>query len=471
MTGSRLLGRLVSDSALYGLSAAIAKALALLTVPFLTRALAPSGYGVADLATSTSALLTLLALFAGDIPAAREYGRSPSAERQQRILSSYVWAAAAVGLMLVSALLPFSGILAGTIWGRSNAAGLAVLALILVPVSAVQAALVQTQRIRARPVLFATLSIVDLLAQLGLAVAFVALGFGPAGVLLGFVVGSVVGLVAAAFAATDTLRARPDAGLATHLFLSGTRFLPNITFFVMADWIVRSITANALGAGQVAQLGLAIRVASVLSLVGTAFALAWGPTGLARVGNLETAKIFGRLLLGFGGLAVAIAVVLAAVGPEILPLIAGPRYDDASLILPGVALAAGVAGTEYILVVTAGISNRASRVGIAATIGAVAQIGMAFQLIPAIGVFAIGPAAIFGRMVSFGILLSGVRHSLAFPWGRLYALGLVSVVSALGLEALVSVGPTGRLLRWALALAVVGWASYVAARLRRDARP
>jgi len=49
--------RLVRDTAWYGVSAALAKALALLTVPILTRTLGPGDYGLVDLATSTAGLL------------------------------------------------------------------------------------------------------------------------------------------------------------------------------------------------------------------------------------------------------------------------------------------------------------------------------------------------------------------------------------------------------------------------------
>lgn len=450
MTQERLLGRVVGASALYGVSAAIAKALALVTVPYLTRALSPTGFGIADLATSSAALLTLVVMFSGDIPTARLHGLAADDPERRRTLSSYVWGTAAVAGLVSLALLPLSNIIAGRLWASEDLAGLAALTLLLVPVSATQAALIQTLRIESRPRAFAVLSLIDLLAQLALAVALVAAGFGPAGVVIGFVVGSAIGLAFAAVVCRGVLRAAPDWKLARSLIVRGLPFLPHATVFVLADWAVRSIVANALGPEAVAEVGLAIRVASVLSLLGAAFAMAWGPIGLARAADAATANLFGRVLVAYGVASVAAALTLGAIGPEVVSVVAGAGYEGAALILPGFALAYALAGAEYVLVVAAGVSDRASRVTLAVTAGATIQIIAAGLLIPRIGLDAIGPVAVLGRTVSFFLLLVGVRTSVLVPMGRLMLVAAIALV-AYGIIQ-VAIGSTGSwaVPRWTL---------------------
>lgn len=455
MTRQRLLGRVVSDSALYGISAAIAKALALLTVPYLARALSPAGYGIADLATSTAALLTLVAMFAGDIPAARQYGLATVGREQRRVLSAYIWASAMVGMRVAILLLPMAAVISGTMWGTAGQAPIAALSLLLVPVSAAQASLVQTLRIQSRPVPFAALSLVDLLAQLSLAVVLVAIGLGPTGVVLGFVLGSLVGLLVAAVAARETLRVSPDLRIGLRLLSSGIQFLPHVAAFVVADWAVRSVVANGIGAKAVAELGLAIRVASVLSLVGAAFAMAWGPIGLARPRDSATARHFGQVLAAYGAASVAAALVLAAVGPELLPVVAGPGYEGAALILPGFALAYALAGTEYVLVVAAGVSDRAWRVALAVTIGAVVQVATAVILVPEVGIGAVGPVVVLGRIVSFSILFAGVRSIIVVPAGMVLVVGPIALMTFAAVQATAAHDSMWMLVRWALAIAVM----------------
>ena len=456
--------RLVTDTAWYGASAAIAKALALLSVPILARTLGPDGYGLVDLATSTAALVTLVAMLSADIPATRFHALAGDREASLRVLSSYVWLIALASMTAAVLLLPASSLLAERAWGAEGATSLAVLALVLVPVSAVQAALAQAQRIRSRPRTFAALSSIDLGAQLGLAVLFVILGLGPHGVVIGFIAGSVLGLVAAAMTSTDVLRARPEREMATSIAARGAPFLPYAIAFVLADWIVRATLANVVGVAAVASFGVAVRLASVLALVAAAFSLAWGPIGLARGRGPQTSRLFGRALVGYGVAAVAAALALSAVGPELTRLVAGPGYDAAALLLPGLALAAALAGTEYVLVVAAGVSDRGGRVAIASTAGAAVQVAVAVVAIPAFGVAAVGPAAVLGRVTSFGILLVGVRSEVALR-GPLIALGgLASVAAAFAIQLRMAGEPDPGWIRWLLATAVACAAAIVAAR-------
>ena len=328
------------------------------------------------------------------------------------------------------------------------------LTLVLVPVSAIQAALAQTQRIMSRPKTFAGLSLLDLGAQLGLAVLLVLLGFGPSGLVLGFIGGSIIGLLAAGVASASVLRARPDRATASAIASEGVRFLPYTIAFIVADWIVRTTLANAMGAVAVASFGVALRLTSVLSLVGAAFSMAWGPVGLARERGPQTSRLFGRALLAYGVASAGTALVLAALGPEVIQIVAGNGFGDAALILPGLALAAAIAGTEYVLVVAAGIAERGSRVALASTVGALVQVGATLLAVPVIGLAAVGPAALLGRSVSFGILLLSVRRDVAVGRGLLLALAVGSVAAAVVLQVRVASAPETDPIRWLAALGI-----------------
>ena len=451
--------RVVSDSAYYGLAAVVAKALALLTVPYLTRALSPDGFGAADLATSTAALLTLFAMFSGDIPAARSVGLTAVRREQQRALSSYVYGTALVSLLVAGSLLVVSPLIAGIFWGASDLAGLAALSMLLVPVSAIQAAIAQTLRIQRKARAFAGVSLVDLLAQLGLVVLLVSMGMGPAGVVIGFILGSTLGIVVSGAAARQTLSVRPSWGITRELISRGVPFLPYVTMFVVADWAMRSIVANSVGAVGVAEFGVALRIASVLALLSAAFAMAWGPLGLAKTQGVDSAREFGRTLTAFATVSIATAFVLGAVGPELVSIVTGPGYEGAALVLPGLALAYAVAGTEYILVIAAGISERASRVALASSSGAVVQILVALVLVPQFGIAVIGPTALLGRSVSFILLMAGVRRSIATPVRWLVVGASVVAVSFVALQLAVGLDPLFTVARWlfaaALALVIV----------------
>jgi len=267
------------------------------------------------------------------------------------------------------------------------------------------------------------------------------------------------------------LRAAPDWTLARHLIVRGLPFLPHVTVFVLADWAVRSIAANALGPEAVAEVGLAIRVASLLSLLGAAFAMAWGPIGLARAADAATASLFGRVLVAYGVASVAAALTLGAIGPEVVSVVAGDGYEGAALILPGFALAYALAGAEYVLVVAAGVSDRASRVTLAVTAGAAIQIIAAGLLIPRIGLEAIGWVAVLGRTVSFFLLLVSVRTSVLVPMSRLMLVAAISLVAYGSIQ--IAIGSSGSWVvpRWILGVVLALLSLALAQRVIRSRPP
>ena len=421
-SGPLRVRHLANQSALYGLAGAMGKALALLTVPILTRMLSPAEYGLADLANTLAAMLAMLAMFAGDIPASRLAGLASGPEARRRVLSSYVWMTVLASSLIAVVLLPLSGIVAGDLWSAPDSVAIAILAIVLIPVSTLQASLVTTNRIESRPVPFAVLQCIDLLAQMILAVAFVALGWGALGMVLGFVIGSLVGLVAVAMHNRSTLLTRPDWSLGRAMFAEGMAFLPATLGFVAATYAVRFVLVTAQGQDAVGLFGVASRLASGMALMTAAFSMAWGPYGLALPDNLQTARLFGRVMRTYALLAVLLSVVLGALAPELVSIVSGEDYLAASSMLPGLLAASAMAGGFYVLLVAAGIGGRGRSVALAATAGAVLQVLSTVALLPAYGLPAVGAGAALGQAVALIILVNAVGSSVKGGTGAVVAL-------------------------------------------------
>lgn len=394
----------------YAAAGAIAKALALLTVPFLSRTLGTSDYGLTDLAVATAALLTTLTMFAGDIPAARLGAKAESVDERRQTYGTYVVAVTIFSLLVAVLLLPAASVISATAWSSPMSTDLVVMALFLVPISSVQAALVTVQRLHGRARAFAILATVDLVAQMVLAVAFVAMGLGPLGVLLGFIAGSMIGLLAAAFSARGLILLQIDFGGGLHLVAKGLPFLPAFTAFVGADFIARALVADRMGESAVGSLGVAVRLASVLALMSAAFQLAWGPRGMAMDADEVSAAVFGRVTAAYAFVAGCVCLALSSLGPEVVLLVSGAPYLPAAALLPGFAAAAAAAGSYFILAVGAGISGRSGTVAASSVVGAGVQVLVTVLLIPHLELLGVGIGAIAGRAVSLAVLTLRVRN-------------------------------------------------------------
>lgn len=369
----------------------------------MSRLLSPAEYGLADLANTFAAMLSIVVMGAGDIPAARRLGIADGPTARS-ILATYVWTRAAVGLLAAALLLPFADDVARNVWSADGEAYLAVLAIALIPIGAVQASLVTTLRLQGRPVPFAALAAVDLVSQSVLAVTFVVIGWGAVGLVGGIVAGSCVGLLAAAWYTRGLLAGKPDGRLGLEMVLEGVPFLPAALGFVVATYAVRLMLIVFESQAEVGLFGVALRIASGMTLAASAFSMAWGPFALGLPAGSETARLFGRVLRDYTVSAVGLALAIGALSPEVIDVVSGDDFRGAAVVLPGLLLAAAMSGAFYVLLVAAGVARRGRWVGTAAVLGATTQLLTTAALLPAIGFQAVGIAAVFGQLIALVVL-------------------------------------------------------------------
>jgi O-antigen/teichoic acid export membrane protein len=429
--------RIARESAVYATAGVLGKAIALLSVPVLTRLLDAGGYGLADLAASLAATLALVGRFGGEVPAARAASEAWSVAERRRVLGTFVLVTAAVSSILAVILVPAIPLITA-LWSAPDQDLLAGAALLLVPIGAVQVALVSVVRLEGRPTTVAALATIDLLAQAALAVLLVILGFGPLGVIFGYVVGSAIGLAAAALASRPFISLRFSAARGIRMLTDGIPYLPAFTAFVFSDQIARFSTADTLGPLAVGHLAVGIRIASVMTLAVSAFSFAWAPAALGMPRSAKTAAILQRALVWYMLIGLLASTAIGAWAPEIVQIVAGTAFRTAAIPTPGLAWAAALSGAFFILMTVAGVTQRGRPVAAAAFSGAAIQIVLALVLVEWIGLAGIGVAAVSGRLVGLALLGFAVRDFLS-AWGWRFSLlaigGSAAVMAIQGMNA------------------------------------
>lgn len=461
---------LATQSVLYAVAGALNKVLALVTVPILTRTLSPSGYGLAELATGLAALLTAVALFGADIPAARLASAVREKQDKARVYSSYVGAITGLGILAGLSVWFLAPKVADALWSSPGAADLARLVALLIPVATFRGALITVQRIEGRAVVFAALASIDLVAKLAFAVSLVLLGQGPEGVVRGFLLGNVVGLAAAALVTMPLLLKWPHLNETRELLRGGLAFLPSGVTFILVDYALRFFVANDLGVAAVGQLAAAMRIASVMGLSTAAFSLAWGPYAIVRTADRETRNLFGSVLTAFGGVAVFAAIAIGLVGNEIITFVSGSQFAPGSQALPGLILGVALSGPVFIVLVATGVGGRTAWAAMAVLIGAATQLGLGVLLIRPMGLQGIGIAAASGQIATLAVAGVASRDVIRARWGLL-ACGLGGAV-LLTIAAGILSGPTNanQLVRLAILAALASGLGFSLPWLLRVAR-
>jgi O-antigen/teichoic acid export membrane protein len=349
--------------------------------------------------------------------------------------------------------MPLAPAIASGLWASPSEGALAVAMLVLVPIKSFQSSLANVQRLRNRAGLFAALSSVDLLAQLVFAIGFVAAGFGPTGLILGYAAGSFVGLIAAGSMSRDILRGPIRLRRAKAMVQAGLPFLPPVLAFLVADNVARILIAHYLGVGSVGDLGIALRAASAMSLVAGAFTLAWGPIGLGLSRTQDSSNLFGRMFSTYLTLSILAAIGLGALAPELTRFLGGPQFAGAAPAMPGLLFAAGMTGALFVLATAAGVHDRTHVVASSAILGAIVQVLASILLLPILGMPAVAVAAVIGRLVNLGILARAVRHVVEADWTSLAIVTLAGAGVVLGLQYVATLSESWIVLRWLIALA------------------
>jgi O-antigen/teichoic acid export membrane protein len=283
----------------------------------------------------------------------------------------------------------------------------------------------------------------------------VPLDLGPIGVALGSAaaaaISAAVGVVALVRA--RALRPRIDTALTRQMLGFALPLVPA----GLAGWVLNLSDRPVLQVltGDEALVGvytLGYTAGLVTNaLVVQPFSLAWGAAHWEIARGDDAPRTFARALTWFLVLASAMALLLSALGTDILRLLVGPEFELSRFIIPFSAFAYVLYGAYSIVASGLGIVGRTPLVATIMAVAAASAVVLNLVLIPLIGIF----GAAVSTLASYLLLavLSGAVSQRHFPvpWRLDRAVAILGVAGALSAAALL--GPDHALWRMGCALA------------------
>jgi O-antigen/teichoic acid export membrane protein len=449
------LRSLLRASALYGVAGAIGKAGALITVPIVTRALGPAEYGLLDLSTSLIGLATLVGGLSAELPAARMAAEHP--EKRAATFTTYAVTVIAITTLIAIALLMAHDFIAEALWNEPTAGPLVITASGAVILTSVQLATWNIHRLQDRPVAYAVLSMIDIGLKVILIAAVAIAGSQAGGIVAVYLAVAGIGAVAGVWSVRGDLTWQILPSAIRPMIVGGAMFTVIAVAFVAAGYGVRSLLSSEVGGAAVGQMGVAMRLASLLALPLAAFQFAWAPPSMAADQSPGSRLMFKRATFGVlvaGGLA---ALVIAAFSPEGVMILAGSEFTPAAEAVAGLAASTVLAGGFFML----GVAISAARAGLqyaalAAVGGAILQLVVTAPLIGLLGdQAAVGTGSVVGYAAAVLITLAyGRSRLLDAPW---LIVGATLAITAVALAMQTAVVLDLTIVRW-----IVGVASAIA---------
>ena len=442
--------RIANDSLVYGLGGMANQAVAILLVPIYARVLGTEGVGVTGVLNSIISLALMLAGLALPQAFFRWYLREATDhDERAHVLGTTLAIRVAASLAGFALVLLASLPLTIVLYEGENLLVFALAAPIVlfdsfngIPLSFLRA----ERRPRDYVVISITRAVLGTVLILALVVA---LELGVVGVSLG---AAIAAALSAAIGAWTLWRAgmwRPivDGALSRSMLTFALPLVPA----AVAGWtlnladrpLLQAITGSPSVVGVYTTGYTAGLVINALAI--QPFTLSWSATFWDISRTDDAPRTFARTLTWFLAIASAGALVLSAIGTDVIRLLFPAEFEESRFIVPFSAFAFVLYGAYTIVATGLSIVGRSGIVATTMLVAAGVALAMNIVLIPVLGMYGAAISTVAGYALL--AILAGWRSQLEYPvpWQLLRAVVILGL--AAGLSALALLGPDNPLWR------------------------
>jgi len=457
------LKKLSGESLVYGLGQVSGRAVQLLLVPVLTRALAREAFGVSELVFAYLQTAVLVLVFGMDGALARFFYHEPDRAARVRMVSTSLAFRLAIGggvaLLLALAAAPLSHALVGSDVYRKYV----LLGAVTLPFTLLVLFGNDVLRVTFQPWKFITLNIAQTVLTTGISLWLVlAKHLGVAGVLYGRLAGDVACALFALLLVRHNLRPAFDRATLRRMLAYGGPLVPTAIAYGAIASIDSYVLQGTRGLAEVAVYRVAIKFFAIVTMGVSAFQLAYGPWAFARASAPDAGRLYARVLAAYVAVAGLGAMLAGLFAPEALAVIVPASYAGAARPAALLAFAAVAQGAYYIASVGIGLALRTPLTGWsacgAALVAAVANLLLAPRFGP-LGA-AVGTTLAYVTSAVLTYVIAQRVHPVPFRGLRLVLVFACALALTVAGQALAPVGWPGvgvKLLLVLVYAGLVGW--------------
>lgn len=404
--GGPRIGRVLQDSTLYLLGNIASRAVGFLAIPFYSRFLSTTQYGVLELIElSTQVVAISFGLQSIGMALTRLFHEQTTLAGERQVVSTALIASTVISAVVMLVMVAASGLLSRAVFHSAGMTSLLQAAFVAMFFANMAEVALVYERIRGRAKFFLVYSMVTLAATLALNIYFIGVaGYG----VWGFVCSKLVVTTAAAIYLL--WRVGADAGWAWQqryipefIRFGAPLILSSVSFFAI-HFSDRFFLSASVGLADLGRYALAYRFAFLVSiLVGDSFTKSWSVSFYRYAGRDGWQRQFAHVAAYLMFVLCLTALAISILGPELLAVMVPPSFYPPFLLLPMLVVSyvfreLGDFFRDLLL-----INKRSVRVGQIAFGGAVLNSGCNLLLIPAYGLYGAGLATMVTWMAYSGV--------------------------------------------------------------------
>jgi len=438
--------KLFSDVAVYSSGNLLIKGMSLISAPIFTRIFDPTQYGAWSFINVMVTFLTGILILGGDNAYTRFFFQCQSEEERQALSSTWFSFLAIWSIIVLIAVLPFSGAVADWLLGDDRYRAAMAIGFVAAPLLMLNLILSQVLRNRFQAKAFTALNITTAALTLAMAVFFVlAYNMGVAGALLGSACAALVMIPVRLWFVRDLLKPRFSRQFLKQLLAFGLPLVPmNVAFWLFSN-ADRLMLARLASLEEVGLYSIAAAMAAVLMLLQTAVGQSWLPHAVKiyEENREYAAEVFKRtmvFLLAASGFVVTGFVVLSQ---EVLFILVPPVYYEAFRAIPFISAGFLFFTSAQVSAVGIMVKNKTVYIMLACWSVAAVNIGLNTLLIPLFGISGAGAATGLSYMIFAAsyFVISRRLWPVDYPGRVLAALLIVPLVAIFLVAVIAHFGP------------------------------
>lgn len=460
------LKRLTGESLVYGLGQVSGRAVQLLLVPILTRALARDVYGVADLVLAYSQFAALVLVFGMDGALVRFFYQEPDREARRRMIATSLLFRVAASLAAAALLALIASALAPSLTGSAAYRKYLMIGAMTLPFTLVSLFANDTLRVTFQPWKFITLNLAQTIAT-GTVSLWLVLGrhMGVAGVLYGKLAGDAVAALLGLALIRRSVAPAFDVQVLRRMLAFGAPLVPVSIAYGVVSSADRYFLQRTRGLAEVGTYAVAVKFFAIAMMGVSAFSLAFFPFAHARSADPGAPRLYARVMSLYVVGASLAALLLGAFAPEAVALLVPPEYRSAARPALLLGFAAVAYGAYYVACLGIQLALRTSLLGWTAAAAAAVSVAANAVLAPRLGGQGVATATLLGNVTLAVATYMAAQsvHPLPYRGGRLLALFALAGVLAIVAQHGSLLGPWGWTIKPAAAavFVAVAWASGV----------
>ena len=433
----RRLAHVSRDALVYGIAGTLSRVSGLILLPLFTTYFTTAQYGVYQSVTNLGALLLSLTILGLDGATSILFFSRDDPAFRRTITTLWVLITVLVSVPVTLGLFAAADWLSWVTTGTPQYAPLFRLGVAVLPFSAFLFVTNSILRFMFRARIYALLNIgLTVLVTGAIVYMLVVEQMGLEGALWGTLIGTALLVIPGAWAIREAvspglLVGNTELGATVRRMLQlGLPLVPASLALWVTNFSNTYFLLQMVGEGAAGVFRIGAQLAALLSLVIWAFQLAWGPYSLSIAREADSGRIYARMAVLFTAGTVGASVLLSALAPVLLRLLATSAYAEAASVIGLLSLAAAAAGAYQVVSIGTNLAQRTGAVAWTAISAAIANVALNLTLIPLWGIVGAGLASLAANLVSTSLLYMVSQRYYPIPYQPLRILAIWLVGSA-----------------------------------------